>query len=109
LVFLNQGFVLLDGVVFVVGVLEEEELLGALVELRVAHHAVFDEHADVIPVLLVGLAVFLEELFKFLGHLLGDVGRDFLHVLVALQERTADVQRDVGRVNDAVQQREELG
>ena len=43
------------------------------------------------------------------GHLLGDVGADFLHVGVALQITAADVQRNVGRIDDTMQQRQELG
>ena len=39
---------------------------------------------------------------QLLGHLLADVGGDFLDVVVALEVGAGDVQRDVGRVDDAV-------
>lgn len=43
------------------------------------------------------------------GYFLGDVGGDFLHVRIALQVRARHVQRYVWRVNDTVQQSQEVG
>ncbi len=51
--------------------------------------------------LVLLVAVDLEE---FVRHFLGDVVGYLLHVLIALQVTAADVQRDVRRVDDAVEQ-----
>ena len=67
-----------------------------------------DEHLHIVPLLLEVLAVVLEEFCQFVSHFLGDVAADFLHIVVALQVTAADIQRDVGRVNHAVEQRQVL-
>ena len=54
-------------------------------------------------------AVFLEHGVQFVRDLLGDVAADFLHIGILLQVRTAYVQGDVRRVNDPVEQRQEIG
>ena len=105
----DQLAILLEGVIGAVDVLEQGKLRGAVVELLVAEHAVLDEELQAVPLLFEGLAVVLEDLLQAIGHLLGDVRGDLLHVLVALQVGAGDVERDVGRVEHAVQQGEELG
>ena len=68
-----------------------------------------DEELQAVPLLFEGLTVVLEDLLQAIGHLLGDVRGNLLHVLVALQVGAGDVERDVGRIEHAVQQGEELG
>ena len=101
--------VLLNSEVFALGVFQQVEVLDFVVELLVGQRAVFEEDAQVVPFLLELLAVLLEHLLQLLGHLLADVGGDFLDVVVALEVGAGDVQRDVGRVDDAVQQVHEVG
>ena len=64
---------------------------------------------DVVPVLLIVLAAVVELGEQAVGHLAGDVGRHLLHIPVVLQERAGDVERQVGAVDDALEQHEELG
>ena len=87
----DQLAILLEGVIGAVDVLEQGELRGAVVELLVAEHAVLDEELQAVPLLFEGLAVVLEDLLQAIGHLLGDVRGDLLHVLVALQVGAGDV------------------
>ena len=54
------------------------------------------------------LAVFLEGLVELVAHLTSDVSGDFLHVGIALQITTADIQRNVGRVDHTMKQRQEV-
>ena len=68
-----------------------------------------DEELEVVPFFFILLAVFLEDAVEAVGHFLGDVGGNLLHVGIALQIAAADVERDVGRVDDAMEQCEELG
>ena len=108
LVVLDEGLVFLEGEVLAVYVLEEGEVLGAFVEVFLREHSVVDEDLQVVPFFLVLLAVLLEDGAESVGHFLGDVGGDFLHVAVALQIASAHVERDVWRVDDTMQQGEEL-
>ena len=85
MVVLDEGLVLLEGEVLALNVLEERELLGAIVKLLLRQHAVVDEELQVVPLLLVVLAVVLEGLLQAVGHLLGDIGGDLLHVGIALK------------------------
>ena len=105
----DERLVLVVSVVLTIGVLQQGKFLRLLIEVVLRQHAVVDEDFQVVPLLLKLLAVVLEDGAKPVAHLLGDVGGDFLHVGVALQVAAADVQRDVGAVDDAVQQRQEVG
>ena len=110
LVVLDERAILVEGEVFALGVLHQRKVLGAVVEgVALGEHAVVDEELEVVPLLLILLAVLLEDAAQAVGDLLGDIGRDLLDVGVALEVAAADVERDVGRVDDAVEQREELG
>ncbi len=95
LVVLDQGLVLLESEVLALYILQESEVLGTLVEVFLREHTVVDEDLEVIPFLLELLAVLLEDRAQTVCHLLGDVGRNLLHVAVALQVAAAHVQRDV--------------
>ena len=106
---LDLGLVLIECEVLAVKVLEESKTDGALVEFLVGKHTELDEHLDVVPFLLEVLAVSFEEFCQFVSHFLGDVAADFLDVVVRLQVGTADVQRDIGAVDDAVEEREVFG
>ena len=106
---LDQLAVLVEGEVLALRVLHQGELLGAVVESLFGEDAVVDEELQVVPLLLVLLAVLREDGLQAVGHFLRDVRRDLLHLAVALEIASADVQRDVWRVDHAVQQRQELG
>ena len=54
-----------------------------------------EEEFEVIPLLLEFLTVLLEDRVQAVCHLLGDVGRNLLHVAVALQVAAAHVQWDI--------------
>ena len=106
---LDLGLVLIEGEVLAVEVFEECETDGALVELLVGEHTELDEHLDVVPLLLEGFAVGFKEFCQFVSHFLSDVAADFLDVIVGLQIGTADIQRDIRAVDDAVEECEILG
>ena len=110
LVALDELAVLLEAVVLALGVLHQCEILGTVVEsLWLREHSVVDEEFDVVPFLLKFLSVALEDSLQAVGDLLLDVCRNLLHVRIALQIAAADIQRDVGRVDDTVEQGEEVG
>ena len=73
LVVLYECAVFVEGEVLALCVLHHGEVLGAVVERRVAEHAIVDEYLQVVPFLLVGLAVFLEDAVQAVAHLLGDI------------------------------------
>ena len=108
LVVLDERLVFFCREVFAVYVLEQCEVLGAVVEVRLREHSIVDEELQVVPFLLEVLAVILEDSVQSVSHLLCDICRDLLHVAVALQIAAAHVERDVWRVDDAMQQCEEL-
>ena len=109
LVFLDQRIVLGEREILAVGILHEREVGGLLGELFVGDDAVLDENLQIVPLFLELVAVLREQLAQPVGYLAGDVARNLLDVRVALQIAARHVQRDVGRVDHAVQQRQELG
>ena len=109
------GLILGDGLAVVlqreilaVRVLEQGELQSPLAELLVGEHAIFNEQFEVVPLFLPSVTLVLEYLLQSVGHLLGDVGRDLLDILVGLQVASGDVKRNVRRVDDTVQKRQEV-
>ena len=95
LLVLDESLVLLVREVLAFCVLEQGEVLGTVIERLVGQHTVVDEHLEVVPLLLIVLAVSLEDAAEAVCHLLGDVCGNLLHILVALQVRTAYVKRNV--------------
>ena len=95
LVVLNQRLVLLESKVLSLNIFQKCEVLGALVEIFLREHSVVDEDLEIIPFLFKLLAVLLEDRVQTIGYLLGDVGRNLLHVTVALKVASAYVQRNV--------------
>ena len=108
LVVLDERLVLLIGEMLALDILHQGEVLGTLVEVLLREHAVMDEELQVVPFLLIVLTVVLEGLLQTVGHLLGNIGGDLLHVGIALQIAAAHVQRDVRRVDHAMEQGEEV-
>ena len=108
LVAFHGSLVFIEREELAVRVLEEGELHRAVAELLVREHAVLDEELEVVPLGLEVRPLVLEDVLQAVGDLLGDVGRDLLDVGVALQVAAGDVQRDVRRVDDTVQQRHEV-
>ena len=110
------GLVLLDGfAIFLVGisltvnVFEKSEVFRLIVEIGFRENAVVDEEFEVVPLFFKLSAVALEERRKAVGHLLGDVLRNLLHIAVALEIRTAHVERNVWTVDNPMQERQEVG
>ena len=103
LLVLDERAVFFVGKVFTVNVFEQGKILGALIEILLRKHAVVDEQLQVVPFLLVFLAVFLEERVQPVGHFLGDVGGYLLHIAVALEIAAAHIQWDVRRIDDAME------
>ena len=108
LVSFDRLAVLLEAEVLPFGILYEGKSHRALAEFLVGQHAILDEELEVVPLLLQGLPLILEDLLQPVGHLLGDVGRNLLYVGVALQIAAGDIQRNIRRVDDAVEQRQEV-
>jgi len=100
--------VFLRSEVLALDVFPEHEVRGLLGELLVGQDAVLDEDLQVVPLRLVIGAQGVEQLLQPVGDLAGDVARNLLHVGVALQVAARDVERNVRRVDHAVQQRQVL-
>ena len=77
-------------------------------ELGVADAAVLDEGMDIVPVGLVLFALGVHQAVELVRHLLGDVGGELSDIPVVLQEAAADVQRQIGAIQHAAQQQQEL-
>ena len=71
--------------------------------------AVFYLAAEVLPKLLVAIAVVLQKLQKVSLYLLFKVLRDELKLPVVLQKLAGDVEREVGGIDDAADELEILG
>ena len=109
LLVLDEGLVFVEGVVFAFGVFEEEVSLCLVEVVFFGQESIMDENLDVVPLLFKVLALVLEDRGQAVAHLLCDVTAYLLDVCVALQITPADIQRDVGRVDDAMQKCQELG
>ena len=90
-------------------VLVDDDVLDLIVETVVLDAAELDEGRKVAPAVLVLFFIVAVEFLEFIGHLLGDVLGDLLHLCIVLQEGTRNVERDIGAVDDAVQKHQELG
>ena len=88
--------------------LEQGDVLDLVVEFFFAHHAVFDEDADVLPVFLVIGPLVLEQLGQLVGDLADDVAGQLADIGVVLQEAAGDVERQVGAVDAAFEQEQEF-
>ena len=97
-----------QGLVFALAGLVDNRVLHAVVELVVAHAAILNKRMNVLPVGLVLLALVLEHAGQAIGDLAGDVVGKLANVAVVLQERTGDVQRQVGAIDDALEQQQKL-
>ena len=67
-----------------------------------------DEEFEVFPLAFKVFSVRFEDGLETVCDFLCDVGGNLLHVAVALEVASADVQRDVRRIDDAVEQGEEV-
>ena len=108
LVGLDQLLVFGGREVFAVGILPQHERLRLFSEFLIGEDSVLDEDFQVVPLLLEFGAHGVEQLLQAVGHLARDVVRDLLDVRIALEIAARDVERDVGRIDHAVQQREVL-
>ena len=108
LVRLDQRLVLLEREVLAVHVLQQSEALRTLGELLVRQHTIDDEDLQVIPLSLIIRTLLFEYILQSVRHLLGDMAGNLLHVAIALQIASGDVQRNVRRIDDTMQQRQEV-
>ena len=106
LVTFDDLLVLFGGEILALGRLPQHETLCLLGELFVGDNAVFDEDLQIVPFLFVVRTHRREELLQAIGHLAGDVVRNLLDVRIALQVAARYVQRNIRRVDHAVQQGE---
>ena len=106
LVAFDDLLVLFGGEILAFGRLPQHETLCLLGELFVGDNAVFDEDLQIVPFLFVVRTHRREELLQAIGHLAGDVVRNLLDVRIALQVAARYVQRNIRRVDHAVQQGE---
>ena len=109
LVVLDQCLVFFEGVILVVCILEQSKLGSLFIEIFLSQHTIVDENLQVVPFLFKFLTVVLEDRLQAVGYLLRDVSRNLLHVRIALQVRTRNVQRNVRRIDDTVKQGQEVG
>src|SRR5690606_25609472 len=100
--------VFVKGEIFFLYVLQQSKFLGAVVEFLIADHTILHEDADVIPLLLKFRAFLAEHILKLVGHFLRDMLADLLDIGVALQVTARVVQRNVRRVQHAVQQHQKI-
>ena len=96
LVAFDEILILFDGVVVALTVLDEGNGLNLVKELLIKQHTILDEDLEVVPFVFELLTIGIEDFYKTIGNLLGDVARNLLDVAVGLQIRTAYVERDVG-------------
>ena len=104
LILLDCRRVLLRRKVFAVGIFPQHERRGFLGEFLVGQDAVLDKDFQIVPLLLILGTHRRKEFVQPLGDLAGDVARNLLHVGIALQITARYVQRNVGRIDNAVQQ-----
>ena len=109
LVALDQSLVLLESVKLLIGVLEEQDPLSPLGKLLIRKHAILHEEIKCRPLLLISGTIGLEELCQLICYLAGDIGRDLLHPGIRLEIAPADVERNIRRVDHAVEEIEEVG
>jgi len=85
LVVLNQLLVFVQRKLLAIHIAQQAAFLGFFPKLLFGQDAVLDEDFQVVPFLFILLAVVLEQFVEAVGYFLGDVARDFLDVVVALQ------------------------
>ncbi len=101
--------VIVVGEELTVGVLHQGELEGPLAELLLGQHAVLYEELEVVPLLLVLLAVVLEDVLQAVSHFLSNVSGYLLDVGVGLQITPGYVQGNIRGVYHTMQQGQEIG
>ena len=104
----DERSVFVERVLVSVHIGEKEELGCTLIELLIRQHTVFDEELQTIPFLLECGAVVFENFFQTVCHLLGDMRRDLLHIGIALQIGARYVEGNIRRIDDPVQEGEEV-
>ena len=100
--------ILLRGVVFALDRLPEHKVLRLLGKLLIGKYTILDKYLEVVPLALVVGAQGVEELLEAVGNLACDVARYLLDIRVALKVATRHIERDVGRVDNTVQQHQVL-
>ena len=87
---------------FVICIGEKGEFLRFLIEILLSKHAVIDKYFQIIPLLFKLFAVVLENRLQAIGNFLCDIGRNLLHIRVALQIRTGYIQWNIRRINNSM-------
>ncbi len=96
------------GIFLLAGRAIDHLVLHLVVELVLAHHAVLDEGVDVFPYRLKGFAIFLRQLDHLGGNPTTDDLTDLAYLGLVLQITARNIERQVRRIETALQRRKEL-
>ena len=108
LVILNKCFIFVEGKILTVNIFKEGKILCTVVEVFLRKHTVVDKQLQIVPLCLEILTVVFENLCQAVGYFLGNISSYLLYIGITLQIRTADIQRNIRRINYTMQQCEEV-
>ena len=74
LISLDECLILVEGELFAFCIFHQSEVLGTIIESFFCKDTIVDEELQVVPLLLILLAVLLEDAIQTVSHFLGDVG-----------------------------------
>src|SRR5690606_3127343 len=106
---IDPVFVFLQCMVFVFHVFKEREIFRPVVKFFVGNHAILYEQADVVPLFLVAFPVAFKQFSKFVRYFFTDVTVYSPHTAVGLKETSGYVERNIGRIDDPVEQHQKIG
>ena len=95
--------------IFAAEIFEDDDVLHFGIEVLILQAADFDKERQIRPALDILLPVRLIQPRQFVGDLFDDMFGDLLHLPIVLQKAARDVERDVGAVDDAVQEQQIFG
>ena len=104
----GKGAVFVKGEALPVDISDEVKLHGSIIELLIGEHPILHEDLQTLPLLLEEATLITEEFIKSVSDFLGDMIGDLLDLSITLQIRARDVQRDIWRVDDPMQQSQVL-
>ena len=84
------------------------EPVGLLPEFVIRHHAIFHKQAKALPFFLESITIIIKNLFQFIGYFLGDMAIDLPYVWISLQVTPANIQRNIRRIDHALQQHQKF-
>ncbi len=84
------------------------EPVGLFPEFVIRHHAIFHKQAKALPFFLESGTIIIKYFFQFIGYFLGDVAIDLPYIWITLQVTPANIQRNIRRINYALQQHQKF-